>query len=297
MEWQQIVGFYYAARLGSFTKAGEATLRTQSALSQQIKALENELGSPLFERIGKRKIKLTPSGERFFGFAESVLESYENLKVDLSKLSGVRKGPLKISAPFTTLYHLIPDKLRDYMERFPEVELTLLDRPQERVVELVRSGEVDFGLALESVVPKDLATIRWVRVETVLLVPQGHPLADLKRVTWKQLAKYPLILQPKSGKNSSRALIEEQFRKLGFDHRVVMASSNIELSSIYVEMGLEITFANVVKELPALKMRKLTLISLDHYFKPDHLCVAMRKNKILASYKGAFLDVLFGKET
>lgn len=69
MEWQQIVGFYHVARLGSFTKAGEVTLRSQSALSQQIKALEDEFGCHLFERIGTRKLKLTPAGERFLEFS------------------------------------------------------------------------------------------------------------------------------------------------------------------------------------------------------------------------------------
>ena len=77
MEWQQMLGFYHVARLGSFTKAGEATFRTQSALSQQIKALEEELGCRLLERIGKRKLRLTSPGERFFRFAQENLARYE----------------------------------------------------------------------------------------------------------------------------------------------------------------------------------------------------------------------------
>jgi len=66
MEWQQIIGFYHVAKFGSFTRAAEATFRTQSALSQQIKALEEELECQLLERIGKKKIQLTPAGERLF---------------------------------------------------------------------------------------------------------------------------------------------------------------------------------------------------------------------------------------
>jgi len=99
MEWQQIVGFYHAARLRSFTKAGEATFRTQSALSQQIKALESELGCLLFERIGKRRLQLTPAGEKFFRFAELVLTAYDGLKDELGELMGLAKGQLTIAAP------------------------------------------------------------------------------------------------------------------------------------------------------------------------------------------------------
>ncbi len=69
MEWQQIIGFYHVAKLKSFTRAAEATYRTQSALTQQVKALEAEFDCELIERIDKRKIKLTPMGEKFFKFS------------------------------------------------------------------------------------------------------------------------------------------------------------------------------------------------------------------------------------
>lgn len=293
MEWQHIIGFYHVARLGSFTKAGEVTLRTQSALSQQIKSLEDQLGCQLFERMGKRKVRLTPAGERFLKFAESVLQSYDGLKEDLTELQVVPRGTLKIAAPFTTFYHLFPGKLKKYLELFPQVELTLLDRPQRRVVELVRDGEADFGLALESVAPKELGILRWKKVDTVLLVPQGHPLAHLKRMTLKEIAKYPLILPPKNIKCPGRTLLEKQFHELGIDFRVIMESSNVELSALYVEMGLGVSFATVVKELPVLTERKLEFIDLAHYFQPDHIAVIMRKDQVLSPYKNAFLNVLF----
>jgi DNA-binding transcriptional LysR family regulator len=294
MEWQQIIGFYNVARLGSFTKAGEMTLRTQSALSQQIKALEDEFACQLFERIGTRKLKLTTAGARFLEFCQSVLKGYEDLTADLSELEGLPKGPLKIVAPFTTLYHLLPMKLKTYLEHFPQVEITLLDRPQGSVVRLVRDGAVDFGLALESVVPKDLTSIRWKRVETVLIVPQGHPLVQARRVTWKHLAKYPLILPPKDLKYAGRIALEERFQKLGLKYRLAMESSNVELSSLYVETGLGVSLASIVENLPALRQRKLAFLPLGHYFKPDHIALVMRKDKVVDSYKRAFVNTLFG---
>ena len=86
MEWQQIIGFHHVAKLGSFTKAAEATFRTQSALSQQIKTLESELDCQLFERIGKRRLRLTSAGERFLRFSEAILEKYEHLTEELDEL-------------------------------------------------------------------------------------------------------------------------------------------------------------------------------------------------------------------
>jgi DNA-binding transcriptional LysR family regulator len=295
MEWQQVIGFYQTAKLGSFTKAAEATFRTQPALSQQIKALERELDCHLFERIGKRKLRLTSAGERFLRFAESILESYDSLREDLNELKGFKKGRLRIAAPFTTLYHLFPEILKEYTERFPQVELTILDRSQQTVIELVKSGDIDFGLVLESEVPGDLTLIRWKRVETVLMIPPGHPLAEANRLTLKKLAKYPLILPPKDLRFTCRRMLEERFQKLGLDYQIVMESSNVELTSRYVEMGLGISFATVVRDLPALKERKLEFLPMDQLFKPDYIAAVMRKDKTLASYKSSFINILFGE--
>ena len=293
MEWQQILGFYQVARLGSFTKAGEATFRTQSALSQQIRALEEELGCQLLERIGKRKLRLTAAGEIFLQFSEATLERYARLKEEVNELKGLQKGHLRIAAPFTTLYHLFRNPLKEYVKQFPQVQLTILDRSQQSVLELVKAGDIDFGITLESVVPKDLAARRWQKVEIVLMVPPGHPLTRAKRVTARQIAKYPLILPPKGLKYPGRKTIEEHIRKLGIDYHVIMESSNVELSSLYVELGLGISFASIVRDLPITTERKLEFISLSHYFEPDYIAVVVRKDKVLSAYKSAFINILF----
>jgi DNA-binding transcriptional LysR family regulator len=295
MEWQQIIGFYQVAKLGSFTKAGDATFRTQSALSQQIKALERELDCHLFERIGKRNLRLTSAGERFLEFAEAILENYDCLKEDLSELQGLQKGRLRIAAPFTTLYHLVPETLKEYVIQFPYVELTILDRSQQVVIELVRNGDIDLGFTLESEVPKDLSLLRWKKVETVLMVPVGHPLAEAERVTLRQIAKYSLILPPKDLRFTCRRILEERFQKLGLDYQIVMESSNVELTSLYVEMGLGISFATVVRGLPALEKRNLAFIPMNTLLKPDFIAVVMRRDKVLTSYKSAFINILFGE--
>jgi DNA-binding transcriptional LysR family regulator len=294
MEWQQVIGFYQIAKLGSFTKAAEATFRTQPALSQQVKALEEELDCYLFERIGKRKLKLTSAGERFLTFAESILENYDSLREDLNELKGSQKGRLKIAAPFTTLYHLFPDVLKEYTQRFPQVELTVLDRSQQTVIELVKSGDIDFGFTVESEVPGDLATLRWKKVETALMTPLGHPLAKGKRVTLRQIARYPLILPPKDLRFTCRRMLEERFQKLGLHYQIVMESSNVELTSLYVELGLGISFATVLRDLPALEQRKLEFLPMDQMFKPDYIAAVMRKDKTLASYKSSFINILLG---
>ena len=286
MEWRLLQGFYHAARLGSFTKAAEATFRTQSALSQQIKALEEELGATLFKRTGRKRPVLTPAGEKFYEYARSVIKGFEEVREELLDDEEAGKGRLRIAAPFTTLYQLLPERIKAFADRFPNVELTLLDRPRGRAARLVREGEADLGFTLESSAPKDLNAARLWKVRTVLLVPGKHPLTELKLVTWEQLSRYPLIFPPQPG----RAILEKNLLSRGLDYRAAMESSNVELSAVYVEAGLGISFATVTDNLTGLDKRNLRLIPMDHYFSPDYLVIIFKKDFVMSPYMSFFLE-------
>ena len=293
MEWQQLVGFYHVAQLGSFTRAAEATLRTQSALSQQIKALEEEFSCRLLERIGKRRLQLTAAGEKLLAFAQSVLSHYENLQEELAAIKKLPHGRLQVAAPFTTLFHLLPNLFQEYRRRFPHVQLTILDRPQESVLQLVKTGAADFGFVRESIVPGDLETRRWQQVRTVLMTPPDHPLARSGRVSLQDIAEYPLIVPPAGFKFSGRQTLAGLFAKSGVSCRIAMESANVELSYRYVELGLGISFATLAGDLSLWQHRRLAFIPLDEYFPPDYLAIVMRPAQTLSSYKSAFLDLLF----
>jgi DNA-binding transcriptional LysR family regulator len=294
MEWQQLIGFYQVARLGSFTQAAAATFRTQSALSQQVKALEEELDCRLLERLGPRHLRLTPAGEKLLDFSQALLARFETLKEELNEIKGQNQGGLRLAAPFTTLYHLLPKFLKVYRQQFPNVDLILLDRSQAAVMALVKSGDIDFGLALASQVPRGLLALPWQPVQTVLMVPRDHPLAHLKRVTLRQIARHPLILPPRGPEYPGRLILDEQFRKLGLSPNLVMESANVELSALYVEMGLGISFATLAKDLPELSRRNLAFLPMPRFFQPDHLAVVLRRDKVLTLYKKAFINLLFG---
>ena len=294
MEWQQLLGFYQVAKLGSFTQAAEVTSRKQSALSQQVKALEKELGCRLLERIGKRELRLTRAGEKLYAFCESMLTIWNSCKEELDEIKGLQKGTLRCAAPFTTIYHLLPEALQKYIQQFPQVDLTLLDRPQQSVLALVKSGDIDFGLALESLVPKDLTAIPWLPVETMLITSRDHPLTRMHPVTLEGIAGYPLILPPRDRSYGGRRTLADQLRNRGLHYRILLESSNVELSALYVEMDLGISYATVAPGLKHLEDRNLAFISLSRYFPPDYLAVVLRRDKFMAAHKKAFLNILLG---
>lgn len=290
MEWQQILGLYHVAREKSFTKAAELTFRSQSALSQQIKSLEAEFGCLLFERTSPRKIVLTPAGELLFTFAEQAIKGLDALKDEIGSLLEKPKGNLRVAAPFTTLMRLFPDILSQYAEKYPYVNLSVLDRPQKQVIECVKKGEVDFGILLESIAPRELTAIRLKKVAFVLLVPESHPLLSEKKVSIKKIAQYPLILPQRDNTDSIKKKLYDLLDESGIEYNIILESSNVELSSIYVEKGLGISFASVIRELPLLGNRKLKFLSLEHYFRPQFLAICMKKRATLPDYKRKFID-------
>lgn len=291
MEWQQLVGFYHVARLGSFTKAAAVTYRTQSALSQQVKALEAELDCQLLERLNRKKLRLTPAGEEVRRFAETLLLGYEQLQVRLQAIQDPTAGCLRLAAPFTTIYHLFREVLGEYQQAWPRVRLTILDRSQAEIIALVREGEVDLGFALASRTPADLRARPWLAVEPFLLVPEGHPLTQVAELTWPEVARYPLILPPAG--TPSRDRLDRQMQHLGLSCHVILESANVDLSALYVELGLGIAPATLVSpDLPELRSRRLAYLPFPPLAPPDTLVILQHPQRVLLPHQQAFLEYL-----
>ncbi len=246
------------------------------------------------ERIGKQELHLTPVGEKLYACCESLLTRWDSFKEELDEIKGRNKGPLRLAAPFTTIYHLLPKALQKYIQQFPQVDLTILDRPQRSVIALVKSGDVDFGLALESMVPKDLTTVPWLPVDTMLITCREHPLTKVHPVTLDAIAEYPLILPSQDRAYGTRDPLLDLLQRRGLHHHILLESSNVELSALYVEMGLGISFATISKGLKHLEDRNLAFIPLSRYFPPDYLAVVMRQGKFMPAYKKIFLNILLG---
>jgi DNA-binding transcriptional LysR family regulator len=294
MEWQQIIGFYQVARFGSITKAAEATFRTQSALSQQISALERELSCLLFERTGKRRLQLTLAGERFLRFADILINEQESLVHELKEMKRESIGRLKIVAQFAPLYYFFPEVFRAYRDLFPLVDLFVVERPPREAMELVRQGEVDLAIGTESMVPTDLTTMRLRQLNNFILVPLDCPLGESRQVTLEEIAKYPLIVGPRHMRTIHQLLLNK-FEELKIPYQVIMESSNLVLSSRYVEMGLGTTIFSAWFAIDIPSKRRLKVISIDHIIKPGHVAVVMRKDKRLQQFQSAFLTIFFDK--
>jgi len=292
MEFYQLLGFYETAKLGSVSKAAKIMFRTQSALSQQVKALERELGCRLFERIGKQKMRLTYAGERLFSFTGNLIQQRNELVEDLNQITGQKAGRLRIGGQFASFYYLLPDIISTYRKQYPEISLKLFERPFREIISLLQSGDIDFGIFMQEPLSKDLVAIHWKKTELILATPKRHPLTKKKRLSLEMIASYPLILPSKSLNVRTGSIIEDEFRKQKIKYEIVMEASTFELASKYVEMGIGIAFVPSGFGIITENKRDLDFIAVGHLFETDFISIILRKDMMFQSHKRAFIDLV-----
>lgn len=292
MELSRLISFFHVARLNSISKASDVVCRSQPAVTQQIMALEDEMECKLFHRIGKRKLVPTQEGKRLQVFVQNLMYEMDCTLDDIRLMGGGEYGQVCIAAPFTTCFQILPAVIKRFTDAFPKVNLSIFDTPQEAAVSMVRDGEADFAIALESVIPRGLHTLLWKRVVPVLMVPAGHPFTNGNPITIRDMAGERLILPPKGRRHPGRLLLEKAAQKEGMGLNIVIESSNVELSSRLVEEGLGISFATIIEGASLLDGRKLDFVPLDHLLPHGNLLIAMRGEDVLRGARAKFLEAL-----
>lgn len=290
MELTQLISFFHVARLGSISRACEKVCRSQPAVSQQIKALEEEIGCTLFQRIGKRKLVLTEEGKRLRQFTRGLLEELDHTLDDIRAIHGGDRGHVTVAAPFTTCFQILPAVLEKFSADFPDIEISVFDRPQDAAVAMVRNGEADLAVVLETVVPKGFHTIKWKRAVPVLLVPQGHGFAGKKNLSIRDIAGQRLIIPPDRGRHPGWSRIKSFASKAGIPIKGAIHSSNVELSSRLVEKGLGVSFATIMEGLPILEGRSLDIVRLDHLLPVHRMVLAARDREIVRGARARFVE-------
>jgi LysR family hydrogen peroxide-inducible transcriptional activator len=193
MELNQLRYFCAVARTGSFTKAAEQEEIAQPSLSQQIRKLEQEIGSPLIERLG-RKNRLTPYGEALLPLAESILRQIEEAEAHISSLKKGVHGRLRIGVIPTILPYWLAPRIGEFLAKFPEVDLELTEATTFRLVESLQSGELDAAVASVPIKSPDVICSELFRENLCLLVSPQHTFAEAASVRLADLAKERMLL-------------------------------------------------------------------------------------------------------
>ena len=194
MELRHLRTIAAVARHHSLTKAGDELFLTQSAVSQQIRRLEEELGVEVFRRTS-RSVELTAEGRVILGYAQRVIAEVDGLHSELEEISGLLSGQLRIGGVYPTGPYDLFGMLADFRAAHPGVAIHMVENTQDDVLASLRTDELD--CAFTAIDPDALsdeyaATLLW-KEEIVVALPPGHPLAAGSCVTFEQLAAEDLI--------------------------------------------------------------------------------------------------------
>src|SRR5689334_4558510 len=202
MDLDQLHTFLEIVRLKSFSKAAQTCYRTQPAISAQVRQLEQELNTTLFERLGT-KIAITTAGKILAEYAEQILDLRRRAQDQINELERVPRGELVIAANEATCIYVLPHVFSQYKKEFPNIQLSVDRSYGTRVVQAVVDNLADFGITQLPVQEKRLQVAKIHSDEIKLLLPANHPLMNYKAIAPKDLVGHPLLL-PKSGNTRAR---------------------------------------------------------------------------------------------
>src|SRR5437763_2301240 len=258
MDFDQLHTFLEIVRLKSFSKAAQTCYRTQPAISAQVRQLEQELRTALFERFGSR-ITLTTAGKIFSEYAEEMLELRRRAQNTINELDHNPRGELVIAANEATCIYVLPKVFSEYRTQFPAVQLQVLRSYGSRVVEAVMENSADFGLTQLPVEEKRLQVVSIYRDEIRLIVPENHSLANRPSVGPRELIDDCLLL-PKQGK--TRVRLNEWLEPAEDELTVSMELDSTEMMKRFVLAGMGLSFlavSNCREEIAAGKLRAIPL--------------------------------------
>lgn len=235
--------FREVADQASFRRAAEVLYITQPAVTQQIKALEEELGSRLFDRSGG-KVRLTAAGEVLLRRAGEAETTLNRAIEEIGSLEGEVRGALHIAASTTIAQYVLPRLLAEFARQHQGVRLELESANTQRVVEAVVSGEAPIGLIEGPAHRQELVVERWLEDELVLVVPAGHEWAE-EEIAVSTLGAAKLLVREQG--SGTREVIEHALKRAGapiHGTQIAMELGSTEALLACVQAGLGVGFAS-----------------------------------------------------
>lgn len=285
---KQLRAFCHAARTGSISEAADKVFLSQPTVSLQIQALERELETVLFERRGP-KIRLTPEGKILFKLAQPLVEGMDKLQETFIAQQGLlESGDLNIAAGESTILYVLPEPLKQFMEQHPKIRVKLHNVTGGRDgLSRLRADEADFAVGSMLEVPDDIIYKPLVTYSPELIVPIGHPLAEIETITLKDIAPYGLILPPPS--LTTWRMVDLVFRQHELKFKTGLEAGGWEVIKKYVELGMGIS---IVTDVCLTGEERLIKIPLNEYFPKRTYGIVLRRGKYLSPQAKRFIDMM-----
>jgi len=286
---QWLRGFYYTAQTGSMTAASELMNRNQSAITHQIKSLEDELGVKLFSG-SKGKRTLTNEGKHLLAKAMQIFGVVSEIVENIGQVADDLTGEITIACFYTLMEYYLPEKLTEFGARNPEVSFRLSGSSQrETVFEKIYSREYDFGLMSVEGAPSEFEVDPLFSSEMVLISPLNGPWAVPHLPSLERLAQLPFISHPDN--SSLEPFLQHQFARLGLSLRSKHMVSHCGALKEYAVRGLGVAILDRFVCLPE-DYQRLNIVSLDAFFPKRTFGVVRRREMYLPGHVASFLKYL-----
>jgi DNA-binding transcriptional LysR family regulator len=281
--------FYEVARRGSFTRAARELLVSQSALSVQVKSLEESLGAALFDRR-RGGVELTEAGQRAFEVAERVFADIDQLVADLSHRERQVAGAVSVGTVNSIGMYVLPEILTEFRAKFPEVRVRVDFRESERVMDHLYQGKTDLAIVPWQRSYPDLNAVSLTRHKMFLVVPPGHPLAGLERVSPHDLEKH-LFVGYHEGMHT-RSMTDALFKRMGLSIEYSSESSDAVTIKQMVISGMGIAFLPETAVAAELRRGQLVRLDVPPLVLHQDVTLYTRKNRTLSRTAAEFVQFL-----
>jgi len=273
---------------GNFSRAGEKVYRSQSAVSAQIRQLEQEYGTRLLDRSGKR-VSLTPAGEVLFEYANRLLALRgESLRAVADQLQTPR-GVLAIGANEATCLYVLPETFSEYRRRYSDVQISIYRNFSHKILERLQDGLIDVGIVTMPVKASRLVVKRIFHDRLMLMTSPNHPLAKMDSVSVESMVDYPIIL-PKAG--HTRKTMDKLLRPYQGQTRIAMELPSIAMIKAFVASGLGVSLISESFARQESHAGDLRLIPLSDANLSRELALVYHQDRTLPRSAVAFIEMV-----
>jgi len=255
--------FHAVARLLSFTKAAEMLHMTQPAVTFQIRQLEEQFDTRLFDRAHNR-VSLTEAGHVAFEFAETIFEKYSEMENAIRDITGSISGSLTLGASTTISEYMLPALLGDFNSKNPEVLLRLRVSNTDGIVSMIENNVIDLGVVEGPVTNKNLLVEKCRDDELVVVVPPDHEFAQQKSVNIKDVLDGSFICREEG--SGTREVVSEYVKAQGLGKHALKACLELgspEAIKGAIEAGMGVSILSAVSIAKEIKLGTLKTVPLD----------------------------------
>jgi DNA-binding transcriptional LysR family regulator len=272
--------------LQSFSLAAERNFVTQSAVSQQIRTLEEKFKRRLLERVrGRREIKLTPAGEVFYRECKNVLSAYDQLNESLRGLVGKIGGTVKVATVYSVGLHEMPAKVGEFMSKFPSARIDLEYSRTTKVVRDVMNGTVELGVLAFPEPKRGLTVVQMPAHRLVLICQPEHKFAKRAQVKTKELNGLDFVLFERD--TPTRKATDKILKAHGVEVKKVAEFDNIETIKRAVQVGFGLAILPQPSITDELRNGQLAMVKLaeKEWTRPVGVIYRTDRNLSLAAKK------------